>query len=31
MPDNIFEYNDRGGISQMISVQSGSDYLIWKY
>ena len=31
MPDNIFEYNDRGGISQMISVQNGSDYLIWKY
>ena len=31
MSDNIFEYNDPGGISQRILVQSGSDYLIRKY
>lgn len=31
MPDNVFEYNDQGFLSQMLSIQNGADYLIWKY
>lgn len=31
IPDNVFEYNDGGKVSQMLSVQNGSDYLIWRY
>ncbi|HRP56347.1 hypothetical protein [Agriterribacter sp.] len=31
LPDYIFEYNDEGQLAQMITVQGGSDYLIWRY
>jgi YD repeat-containing protein len=31
LPDYIFEYNDKGQLVQMITVQGGTDYLIWKY
>ncbi|MBX3254581.1 MAG: hypothetical protein KF862_10615 [Chitinophagaceae bacterium] len=31
MPDNIFEYNGTGQVSQMLSIQNGNDYLIWRY
>lgn len=31
MPDNVFEYNDKGQIAEMLTVQNGADYLIWRY
>jgi hypothetical protein len=32
LPDFIFEYNDKGAVSQVTQVPQGSsDYVIWKY